>query len=483
MRLYEILHNTGVSLAFPDTEISDICYDSRKAAKGTVFVCLKGHEADGHKYAADAYNKGCRVFCAQDDISLPSDAIIIKHSNTRQLLALISANFFSHPASKLLTIALTGTKGKTSTAYMISSILQKAGKKVGIIGTIGIATGDKLYKCDNSTPESYLIHKYLREMVDSGIDVAVMETSSQGFKHDRTFGMVFDVGVFTNLSPDHIGDGEHKDYEEYRKCKRMLFSACKAGFFNADDGESGYMKNNAKCKVFDFGLKNSFDYYASDIVYAKDAGKLVSAFDLCHGGKKISLSVPYPGIAGVYNSVCAGAVCSYLGVSDDIIKEGLESISVKGRNEIINSPLGFSIIIDYAHNELSVKTLYETISPYRNGKVWTVFGCGGNRSKLRRYTMGDIVTKNSDVAVVTSDNPRFEKLDDIISDIMQGITSPMGEVKVIKDRKEAIEYCLKNAKRDDIILIIGKGHQGYEEIEGVKYPFDERKIVTDFLGL
>ena len=483
MKLYEILKDTGISFDFPDTEIKDISYDSRKAGKDMVFVCLKGHEQDGHKYAADAYGKGCRVFCVEEDTSLPSDAVIIKHKNTRKLLALMSANFFSCPLDGLLSIAITGTKGKTSTAYMISSILRKAGRKVGIIGTIGIFTGEKLYKCDNSTPESYLIHRYLREMADNGLDTVVMETSSQGFKLDRTYGMIFDMGIFTNLSPDHIGEGEHKDYEEYKNCKKMLFSTCKTGFFNGDDNESGFMQENASCEIKTYGIKESYDYYASDIVYASRDGKLITEYNFCHNGYKTRFSVNYPGKAGVYNSLCAGAVCSYLGIDDETIKNGLENAVVRGRNEIINSPKGFSVIIDYAHNELSVKSLYETLKPYRRGRVFTVFGCGGNRSKLRRYSMGDIITRNSDFSVITSDNPRFEWLNDIIDDIKQGITSPLGEVIVMKDRKKAIEYCLENAVKEDIVLIIGKGHQCYEEIEGVKYPFDERKIVLDYLGL
>lgn len=463
-------------------EINNLCFDSRTLKPGDMFVCLKGFETDGHKYAQNAYAKGCRVFCAQDDLELPSDAVLIKAKDTRKFLAKASSNFFGNPQNELLIIALTGTKGKTSTAFMIASVLGEAGRKVGVIGTIGTIIGDKIYKSDNSTPESYLIHKHFREMVSDGIDCVVMETSSQGFKHHRTYGINFDIGVFTNLSPDHIGDGEHADYDEYRLCKKQLFSSCKTGFFNANDIETKFMENGAGCEIKEFGTHYNYDYTAQNIGFIAKDGRLVTEYDFCHSGVFSHFVIPHPGIAGVYNSLCASAVCSFLGVPDDIIEKGLRATVIKGRNETINAPGGFTVIIDYAHNELSVKTLYDTVKPYRKGRVFTVFGCGGNRSRLRRFAMGDVITRHSDVSVITSDNPRYEEVDDIIADIKTGITSPAGEVIVIKDRKKAIHYCLENAKPGDIILIVGKGHQNYEEIKGVKYPFDEKEIVLEFLN-
>ncbi|NCA68006.1 MAG: UDP-N-acetylmuramoyl-L-alanyl-D-glutamate--2,6-diaminopimelate ligase [Clostridia bacterium] len=483
MKLSTILKDIKISGNYPDTDIQDLCYDSRKAGEGLLFVCLKGYESDGHKYAQSAYDKGCRVFCVEDDIVLPTDAVILKAENTRKFLALASANFFGHPSKELLTVAITGTKGKTSTSFMISSVLSASGRKVGLVGTIGTIIGDKIYKSDNSTPESYCIHKHFREMVSEGIDTVIMETSSQGFKLDRTYGILFDIGIFTNLSPDHIGDGEHADYEEYKSCKKQLFSACKTGFFNANDKETKYMEENASCSIKEFGTNTSCDYYAAEIGFIANEGKLLAEYDFCHNSKKTHFIIPHPGKASVYNSLCAASVCSFLGISDDVILKGLKDTVIKGRNEIINTKQGFSVIIDYAHNELSVKSVFDTLEPYRKGRIFTVFGCGGNRSKLRRYSMGDVITRHSDIAVITSDNPRFEKLDDIIEDIKTGITSPLGEVIIIKDRKEAIEYCLKKARKDDIVLIVGKGHQNYEEIEGVKYPFDEKQIVSDFVGI
>lgn len=464
-----------------EIEIKDLCYDSRLCGANTLFVCLKGHETDGHQYARDAYARGSRVFAVTEDVALPGDAVLLKCRDTRKFLAEASANFFENPDKNLLTIAITGTKGKTSTTFLMASILNHIGKKVGVIGTIGTIIGEKLYKSDNSTPESYLIHKHFREMADAGMDAVIIETTSQGFKLDRTYGIHFDVGVFTNLSPDHIGDGEHADYEEYKNCKKKLFSSCKTGFFNANDKETKFMEEGAACDIIEYGTLKSAAYTAEEIGFSSGGGSLFAEFDFCHHGQRAHFVIPHPGKTGVYNSLCAAAVCSFLGVSDSDILQGLRRAVIKGRNEIINARGGFTVIIDYAHNELSVLSVFDTLAPYRKGRVFTVFGCGGNRSKLRRYSMGDVITRFSDVAVITSDNPRFECLEDIIADIQKGITTPRGEVLVIKDRKKAIEYCLANAKKDDIVLIVGKGHQNYEEIGGVKYPFDEEEIVKNIL--
>ncbi|MDD4125609.1 MAG: Mur ligase family protein, partial [Eubacteriales bacterium] len=363
MKLSEILKATGITGYLPDIEIKDLCYDSRNAGEGMMFVCLKGFEDDGHKYARNAYDRGCRVFCAQDEIFLPADTVIFKHADTRKFLALASANFFGHPSRELLTIAITGTKGKTSTSFMISSVLSTAGRKVGLIGTIGTIIGDKIYKSDNSTPESYLIHKYFRDMIDAGIDTVIMETSSQGFKLDRTYGIMFDIGIFTNLSPDHIGDGEHSDYEEYKSCKKQLFSSCKTGFFNANDKESKFMQQDAVCVIKEFGTATGCDYHAADIGFTAGDGRLLAEYDFCHDDVRTHFVIPHPGKASVYNSLCASSVCSFLGISDDIILKGLLKTVIKGRNEIINTKDGFSVIIDYAHNELSVKSVFDTLEP------------------------------------------------------------------------------------------------------------------------
>ncbi|MEG1743065.1 MAG: UDP-N-acetylmuramoyl-L-alanyl-D-glutamate--2,6-diaminopimelate ligase, partial [Clostridia bacterium] len=400
--------------------------------------------------------------------------------NTRKFLALASANLFNNPSKKLFTVAITGTKGKTSTSFMLKNILEQTSKKVGIIGTTGIIFNDTHIESDNSTPESYLLHKYMRDMLDSGIDTLVMEASSQGFKMDRTYGINFDIGIFTNLSPDHIGESEHKDFDEYLNCKKMLFSQCITGFFNCDDENFINISSNCTCKMITFGKNKNANVKYSNDAYFSENGKLFSSFDISFQAETYHFKIPLLGEISVYNSACAAAAACYLGISFKDIERGLCKTRIIGRNEIVPIPLDFTVIIDYAHNEVSTESVFKTISHYNNGRIISVFGCGGNRSRLRRYAMGDIISKNSDITIVTSDNSRFEKLDDIISDIYVGIKSPKGEVITIKDRKSAINYALSAAKSNDIVLLLGKGNQDYEEINGVKYPFDERLVVADY---
>lgn len=463
-------------------EISEIIYDSRaeNPSKNAVFVCIKGFTFDSHEHAEKMYKLGVRHFVSEHALSLPEDAVIAVCPNTRRALAVMSSEYFGNPSSKLKTIALTGTKGKTSTSFMIRSILEEAGHRVGVIGTTGIFYGDVEVPSDNSTPESYLIHKYMSDMVNSGCDCVVMEASSQGFKLDRTYGIEFDIGVFTNLSPDHIGDNEHKDFDEYLNCKKMLFSQCKTGIFNTDDKHFAEVADGCTCKVITFGYDSSADYKASSPYFGSRDGKLVTEYDIAYNGTKKRLVIPLLGEISVYNSLCAAAVADTVGCSFDCIDKGLKKTVIRGRNESVDIDRDFSVILDYAHNDISTESIFKTLSHYKKGRIITVFGCGGNRSKLRRYGMGDIVSRNSDITIITSDNPRFEKLDDIISDILSGIKNPLGEVTVIKDRRQAIYHALSIAKKDDIVLIAGKGNQDYEEIEGVKYPFDEREIVKDY---
>lgn len=483
MKLSQVLENTKENLCVNDCEIEDIIYDSRKARANTLFICLKGRDADGHSFALDAYNKGCRVFCAEQSVVLPEDAQVIKYEDTRRLLALSSANLFCHPADKLFKIAVTGTKGKTSTLCMIASILKKSGRNVGTIGSLGTYFCGKGWKNDNSTPESYLLHKYFRQMVDAGVDTVIMEASSQSFKMKRVYGIEFDMGIFTNLSPDHIGEGEHKDWNEYKSCKRELFNACKVGFFNTDDDEAEFMMTDTACKKITYSVKQeNADYRGSRCEFFSKDGKLFSSFDFCGKSKKTRFTVPHPGETGVYNCLCSSTVCSEMGVDENTVLSGLCEVTIRGRNEIYHSSKGFTVIIDYAYNEGSIKKVFDMLEPYRKTRIITVFGCGGGKSHLRRFAMGDTVTKHSDIAVITSDNPRFDSMEAIIADIKKGITSPRGEVMEIHNRQEAIEYAIGIARKDDIVLIAGKGHEDYEEIRGVKYKFDEPKIVIDCLN-
>lgn len=460
-----------------DIEINDLCYDSRKACAGDMFVCIKGYQSDGHKYAKNAYNSGVRVFAVEKVLDLPSDATVIYVDDTRKFLALASAAYFGYPAEKLKTIAITGTKGKTSISYMLKTVFENAGIKTGIMGTTGIYYGDTAIKTENSTPESYEIHYHFSKMVEFGCDAVIIEATSQGFKLDRTAGICFDIGVYTNLSPDHIGGNEHADFAEYLNCKKVLFTQCRNGIANIDSKYFDEITGDAKCSIETYGIDNKAFCFAKDIRFSSDNNRLCTCFTCVYGEEEFEISLNIPGKYYVYNALATVSVAKKLGVNNAVISKSLNETFVKGRMEIVPTRNGSTVIIDYAHNELSVQSLFETINVYKPKKVTVVFGCGGNRSKLRRYAMGEIIGNNADLSIITSDNPRFERLDIIIEDILVGMNKTNGKYKIIFDRKEAIEYAVNNAIDGEVVLIIGKGHQLYEEIEGFKYHFDEREIV------
>ncbi len=465
----------------PDIEIKDVIFDSRKACEDTVFVCIKGFTRDSHDLAKDVYDKGTRVFAVQSEISLPDDAIIIKVDDTRKFLAVASANLFGRPAEKLNTIAITGTKGKTSVSFMLKSIFEAAGHKVGVMGSTGTYIGDKEYETANSTPESYLLHKYYKEMLDADCDTAIIEATSQGFKLNRTYGIHFNTGVFTNLSPDHIGENEHKDFDEYLECKKMIFGQCDKVFVNMDSDDYNRIIADINCPIATFGKSADAEYYFSNESFSVGKKRLKTEFSaVCKDGS-IEIDLNTPGYFSLYNAIAAVAVAKENGIDDAAIKKGLASAFVKGRMEIVPTDRDYTVIIDFAHNEFSVKTLFDTMKIYNPDRIISVFGCGGNRSKLRRYAMGEVIGKNSDLSVITSDNSRFEKVEDIISDILIGMHKTDGEYIIIHNRREAIKEALRVAREGDVILLIGKGHEMYEEIEGVKHPFDERQVVIDSL--
>lgn len=486
MLLSAILDNLEYTCEkFCDREIDSLCYDSRKACEGSLFVCLEGMTVDGHDYIGSAYEKGCRVFAVSKIPSGFVDALFIKFEDTRKALALMSANFFKRPADRLFLIAITGTKGKTSTSFMIRSIFEEAGHKVGVIGSTGILYGDHFESSDNSTPESYEIHRHFAEMEKDGVDVVVMEASSQGLMMHRCYGITFDAAIYTNLSPDHIGKGEHESFEEYRDCKSILFSQCREAFANADDVNFPYVTAPFGKRPVLYGIERPADIKAEDIEFTSDQRGLKTAYELTVGATKYGVRMNIPGKFTVYNSLAAAACALTFGCEPEHVCAGLAKALVEGRMEKVNTGLGFTSIIDYAHNKLSMENLYETIDNYPHERIITVFGCGGNRAKDRRYDMGRIAMENSDVCVITADNPRYENLDDINADIMVGINLGLeknknGTYKIIKSRKEAIHYAMDIANDGDVILFVGKGHQHYEEIEGVKYPLNEREIIEEY---
>lgn len=482
MKLEKLLINIDYELikGSIDCEISDIIYDSRKVIKNCVFVALVGYNVDGHKYIEDAIAKGASVIVVEKDIDINDDVTILKVKNTRNALAIMACNYFDNPVSKLTMIGITGTKGKTTTTFMIKKILEKSNKRVGIIGTNGVYYNDVKYLINNTTPESYEIQRYLKEMVDNNIEYVVMEVSSQALKFNRVDGIIFDYGVFTNLTHDHISDFEHPTMEDYIESKARLFKISKHGVFNMDDDNYSKMIENATCDIYTFG-------------YNKDANIWIKNVDLIHEKETIGINmqlagdindvvtVSTPGKFSSYNAACAIAVTYLLGASIDDIKKALINFSVKGRVEPVSIGNKKTFIIDYAHNGVSMESILTTMRQYNPKRLITIFGCGGNRSKDRRYEMGKVSGTLADLSIVTSDNPRFEKPDDIINDILTTLKQTKGEYITIPDRREAIKYAIDNSLEGDIILLLGKGHEDYQEIEGVKHHFDDRETVEEIL--
>lgn len=484
MKLGQIMKNIAFTAEHYDNsvEIADVVYDSRKVTPGALFVCITGFQADGHGFAENAYSRGARVFAVEKDISLPSDAIVLKVENTRILLALASANFFGNPAEKLNIIALTGTKGKTSTTFMLKSIYEAAGRKVGVIGTTGTYIGSRFFENENSTPESYLLHKYFAEMVAEGCDTAIIEATSQGFMLHRTYGINFSTGIFTNLSPDHIGAAEHRDFDDYLNCKKRIFTQSGRMIVNADCEFFARIIEGAVCPIITYGKDESADFSFSDPEFGIQGNRLLTTFTCREHGCDHRVGITAPGYFSLYNATSAIAAARQDGISYEEIQAGLHTAFVKGRMEIVPTGMDYTVIIDFAHNEYSVKTLFETIRLYKPNRIISVFGCGGNRSRLRRYSMGEVIGRNSDLSVITSDNPRYESVDSIIEDILVGMSRTDGKYIIVPDRAEAIKKALSEAGKGDVVLLIGKGHELYEEIEGIKYHFDEREVVREALS-
>lgn len=471
---YEIVQGSA------DTEISTLVYDSRKVEKDSAFVCISGSVRDAHEFIPDVVKAGAAVVVVEKDVKVDEHVTVVKVENTRLALACMSAAYFGHPAEKLKTIGITGTKGKTTTTYMIKSILEASGIKTGLIGTIEIIIGDKHISAKNTTPESYAVQEYFHEMVEAGMQAVVMEVSSQGLMLHRVSGFTFDFGVFTNLEPDHIGENEHKDFADYMHCKSLLFQQCRQGILNADSEHlEGILKGHT-CKVETFGYSEKADLRASNMKLVHKPGVLGVDYHIS-GLLDMDVDINVPGRFSVYNSLTAIAICRHFGVEEEKMKEALRHVSVKGRIEIVPVSKRYTVMIDYAHNAMALESLLTTLKEYQPKRLVCLFGCGGNRAKSRRYEMGEVSSKLADLTVVTSDNPRFEEPMDIISDILIGVKKADGAYVTIPDRKEAIAYCLENAKDGDVIILAGKGHEDYQEIKGEKHHMDERELIADII--
>lgn len=465
-----------------EREVSDIIYDSRKVKKDSLFVCIPGAVADGHRFAASAVQAGASVLLVEKEVELPegADVTVVTVKDTRYAMAFLSAAFFGHPAERMKVIGITGTKGKTTTTYLVKSILEQAGRKVGLIGTIEIIIGQEHIHADHTTPESYLIQKYFRQMADAGCDTVVMEVSSQGLMLHRTQGFIFDYGIFTNIEPDHISPAEHKDFADYMHCKSLLFRQCRVGIVNKDDEHWKNILEGHTCEVETFGIDSDADLKAQNITFLKNPGELGVGFDVT-GLMDFHVEIATPGRFSVYNALTAIAICRNFGVDEEKIKKALRGAKVKGRIEMVKVSDEFTLMIDYAHNAMALESLLTTLRAYHPHRLVCLFGCGGDRAKSRRFEMGEVSGRMADLTIITSDNPRSEEPQAIIDDIKVGIGKTGGAYVEICDRKEAIAYAIEHGEPGDIIVLAGKGHEDYQEIKGVKYPMDERVLIREIL--
>lgn len=483
MRLREILSDVKYSLVKGDLdlEISDIVYDSRKALEGVMFVAISGFRVDGHDYIDKAIDNGCKVIIIEKDIEISADVTVIRLDDTRVGLSIMSRTFFGYPDKEMTTIAITGTKGKTTTSTMIQSILNESGNVCGLIGTMGVFYLDKYYHTMNTSPEAYDVFKYMREMLDNGVKYLVMEISSQSLKLKRWANVIFDYAMFTNLSLDHVGEDEHDSFDDYKYCKSLLFKQCKLGIFNIDSEYASYMMNGSSGKCISYGYDDKADYRivsCSNIIDNGFIGISMETSGKVRDNFKVSILGTFTG----YNAMGAIVISDLLGIDMDIVKRALGKVKVKGRMESVDISSKFSVIIDYAYQGIAMENVLKTILESKPARVVSVFGCGGNRSRQRRFDCGEISGKYADLSILTADNPRYEDNGKIIEDILVGMKKTKGDYVIIDNRKEAIRYSILNAREGDVILILGKGHEDYQEIEGIRYPFDERVIIDEIIS-
>ena len=463
-----------------DVNVNELIYNTKMVSKECMFVCIRGAVFDSHDAAAEAAAGGAVVIVAERPVEVPEGICVVRVKDTRYALALISAAYFGYPARKLKTIGITGTKGKTTTTFLIRSILEHAGIRTGLIGTIETIIGDRHIPASNTTPESYTIPQYLAATGEAGCQLAVMEVSSQGLKLHRTAGIQFDIGIFTNLAPDHIGPNEHESFEEYLECKSRLFRQCRVGIVNIDDAHCPQILEGHTCQVETYGFSEKADLRASDVKLVNRPGFLGVAYRVS-GLTDMDVEIDMPGRFSVYNSLVAIAVCRHFDIRKEDVLAALEAAKTKGRIEKVKVSDDFTLLIDYAHNAMSLESLLTTLKEYHPKRLVCLFGCGGNRSRLRRFEMGEVSGRLADLTVITSDNPRFEEPQAIIDDIRTGIEKTDGKYVEIIDRKEAIRYVIAHGQPGDVIVLAGKGHEDYQEIKGVKYPMDERVLIQEVL--
>ena len=476
----EIINRSGRS--YTNEDIISLTSDSRKATAGAIFVCIAGALSDGHDYISAAYHSGCRVFVAAHTVELPDDAFVIIAKDTRVALAKLSAAFFDYPAKEMTIVGITGTKGKTTTSLLIYNILQANGIPVGYIGSNGISYLDYQFSTVNTTPESYDLHFNMRKMLDAGVKTLVMEVSSQALKMSRVHGIDFNTCVFTNLSPDHIGEFEHPDFDDYKSCKHSLFTDYNAKhiIYNADDEHFSEMISGNNCEKISISTEREANYLASNIAFFRSPANIGVAFDCTADGEQFPVSLSFPGDFSVYNAMTAIAVCEKLGLDRKNIINAIKNVRIKGRFEAYELPNGATVVIDYAHNGVSLKAALRSLRNYCPTRLICLFGSVGGRTQMRRAELGLVASRDADFCIITSDNPDNESPTVIIGEIASYFTSDSCPYVAIPDRRKAIEYALENSEKGDIILLAGKGHETYQIICGIREHFSEAEIIEEY---
>ncbi len=470
MLLSELLKGINILSQYEDREITDVTDKTNRISEGCAFVCVVGARFDGHSFAENALKEGAKAVIVSKDLGLKEQILV---ENTREAYAIMCKNLNDCAVDKLTVIGITGTNGKTTTAFVIKDILAELGEKSGLIGTVKNMVGDKEFHTELTTPDPYDMHNLFKMMVDDGIKYCVMETSSQAFHQMRLAGIHFKTGAFTNLTQDHLD--YHGTIEEYKRCKKMLFLNCDNAVINSDDETGEYMSENIGACTKTYGINTSCDFKADNIKYFSDR------VEYTLNGKDVVFNIP--GGFSVYNSLCAiGSVCSLGYAVEDVINAISGAGTVKGRLELLKTNTDYGVIIDYAHTPDGLEKAINAVRGFTEGRVITLFGCGGDRDKTKRPKMGRMATDLSDIVVVTTDNPRTEDPDEIIKDILIGTVGSRAEVVCVTDRSEAIAHALSIAKKGDTVLLAGKGHETYQVIGKERVHYDEREVVAEILG-
>lgn len=477
MRLNELLKGIEYEILKGDNiDIKAIAYDSRKVSDVSMFVCVSGFVTDGCKYIDEAVKNGAKAIMVEQPIYLNKNVTIIKVKNSRYAMAIAISNLYNNPSKDIKLIGITGTNGKTTTSFLISSILKEAKKNVGLIGTIENHIGDKVLKSEHTTPEALELNQLFLEMKQNNINYVVMEVSSHSLALDRVSGCNFEIGIFTNLTQDHLDF--HKTMDNYRKAKAKLFKMCKKGIINIDDVSSKYIADTASCDIIKFGINNNADFKAQNIKLSADGVN----FDIIIDNRNINFCLPIPGKFNIYNTLAAIATCYSLSIPIETIQNGIKNTkTVAGRCQSIKTNKGFNIIVDYAHTPDGLENIITTVNEFNRGRTIVVFGCGGDRDKTKRAIMGEIAGNLSDFCIITSDNPRSENPESIIADIENGILKTKCSYIKIVDRKEAIKHALNLAQKNDIVVIAGKGHENYQIFKDKTIHFDDFEVANSFV--